>query len=97
MPSNHGPNETINVTMTAENDPVGTVQTVKCCCGKACKGVKGLEMHQRRFRILEGLNEDPLEFENQIQRLTAHWMIQNQIDTWICPVTNRISPLQYPV
>ena len=63
MPSNHGPKETLNVTMTAENDPTSIVQTVKCCCGKACKGAKGLKMHQRRRRILEGLSKDPLEIE----------------------------------
>ena len=61
MPSTHGPKETINVTMTAENDNASIVQTVKCCCGKACKGVRGLKMHQRRRRILRRLSEDPLE------------------------------------
>jgi len=45
-------------------DPANIVETVKCCCGKACKGAKGLKMHQRRWRILEGLNEDPLEIDN---------------------------------
>ena len=64
MPSSHGPNDTINITMPAGKNPANIVETVKCCCGKACKGAKGLKMHQRRCRILEGLNEDPLEIGN---------------------------------
>ena len=50
--------------MDVEKDPTNIVETVKCCCGKACKGVKGLKMHQRRCRVLEGLNDDPLEIDN---------------------------------
>ena len=64
MPSSHGPNDTINITMPAGKDPANIVETVKCCCGKACKGAKGLKMHQRRCRVLKGLNVDPLEIGN---------------------------------
>ena len=50
--------------MPAGKDPANIVETVKCFCGKACKGAKGLKMHQRRCRIVERLNEDPLEIGN---------------------------------
>ena len=50
--------------MPAGKDPANIVETVECCCGKAYKGAKGLKMHQRRCRILEGLNEDPLDSGN---------------------------------
>ena len=37
---------------------------VKCSCGKECKGVKGLKMHQRRCRVIEDMDEDKRsEFE----------------------------------
>ena len=31
---------------------------VKCSCGKECKGVKGLKMHQRCCRVIEDMDED---------------------------------------
>jgi len=64
MPINLGHNAAINTTMIDEKDPTNIVNTVKCCWGKSCKGVKGLKMHQRRCRILEGLSKDELGFEN---------------------------------
>ena len=29
--------------------------SVKCCCGKVCKGIRGLKTHQRRCRVIVGL------------------------------------------
>ena len=29
-----------------------------CCCGKSCKGVKGLKMHQRSCRVFNGLDDN---------------------------------------
>ena len=31
---------------------------ITCCCGKSCKGVKGLKMHQRSCRVFNGLDEN---------------------------------------
>ena len=64
MPCNHGPNKALNGTMDVEKDPTDIVETVKFCCGKACKSVNGFKMHQRGCRVLEGLNYDPLEIDN---------------------------------
>ena len=37
----------------------------KCSCGKECKGMKGLKMHQRRCRVLENMEVSrPSELEN---------------------------------
>ena len=30
---------------------------VKCCCGRLCKGNRGLKMHQRSCRVVLGLND----------------------------------------
>ena len=64
MPINLGRNAAISTMMVDEKDPTNIVETVKCCCGKSCKEVKGLKMHQRGCRIVEGLSEDQLGFEN---------------------------------
>ena len=63
-PINLGPKSTIYTASPKDKDSANIVQMVKCCCGKTCKGVKGLKMHQRRCRTLEGLSEDSLRFEN---------------------------------
>ncbi len=34
---------------------------VKCCCGKVCKGARGLKAHQRSCRVILRLNEELLE------------------------------------
>ena len=31
---------------------------IKCCCGKVCKGARGLKMHQRSCRVILGLNNE---------------------------------------
>ena len=64
MPSSHGPIDTINITIPGGKDAANIDETVECCCGRAYKGAKGLKMHQRGCRILEGLSKDPLEIEN---------------------------------
>ena len=34
------------------------VDSVKCCCGKKCKGLRGLKSHQRSCQVTKGLNEE---------------------------------------
>ncbi len=34
---------------------------IKCCCGKICKGTRGIKMHQRSCRVILGLNSELLE------------------------------------
>ncbi len=31
---------------------------IKCCCGKVCKGARGLKMHQRSCRVIHGLDSE---------------------------------------
>ena len=33
----------------------------KCCCGKVCKGARGLKMHQRSCWVIMGLNNELLQ------------------------------------
>ena len=35
--------------------------TVECSCGKKCKGIRGLKIHQRSCRVLQGLNDNLLQ------------------------------------
>ena len=38
-------------------DASSRVCLVKCCCGRLCKGNRGLKMHQRSCRVVLGLND----------------------------------------
>ena len=33
------------------------VASIRCCCGKSCKGIKGLRIHQRSCKIVNSLGE----------------------------------------
>ena len=48
---------------------------VKCCCGKICKGARGLKMHQRSCRVVHGLDTE----------LYADIEEQSNVDTPIIP------------
>ena len=37
---------------------IDSSSTIKCCCGKLCKGKRGLKMHQRSCRVINGLNKE---------------------------------------
>ena len=42
---------------------------IKCCCGKICNGQKGLKMHQRSCRVIQGLGDisfDDINVSNEI-------------------------------
>ena len=45
-------------TMQSPNVPILSRTVVKCCCGKICKGTRGLKMHQRSCQVLHGLNDE---------------------------------------
>ena len=39
--------------------PPSSYKALKCCCGKVCKGARGLKMHQQRScRVIDGMEEE---------------------------------------
>ena len=38
---------------------------ITCCCGKSCKGVKGLKVHLRSCRVFNGLDENLTDMERE--------------------------------
>ena len=45
----------------AINSPTVVISSrhvIKCCCGKVCKGARGLKMHQRSCRVIHDLNTE---------------------------------------
>ena len=60
MPNNFGSNNTRNSMANDDADLGSEINIIKCLCGKMCKGLKGLKMHQRRCRVIEGLSEDQM-------------------------------------
>ena len=47
-------NQSINV-LHEDQAPIKITTGIKSCCGKVCKGIRGLKMHQRSCKIMEGL------------------------------------------
>ena len=64
MPNNVGSNNTRNSMANDDADLGSEINVIKCSCGKMCNSVKGLKMHQRRCRVIEGLSEDQVAVGN---------------------------------
>ena len=43
------------------SETVSSKTVIKCCCGKICKGARGLKMHQQSCQVIHGLNNELLE------------------------------------
>ena len=50
----------INEAATRNQVRISNVDHVECCCGKKCKGVRGLKAHQRSCRFIKGMCSDLL-------------------------------------
>ena len=53
-----------NATSSSANnnfEHICNTSAVRCSYGKSCKGVRGLKMHQRSCRIIQGLQSETLE------------------------------------
>ena len=46
---------TINIQRNATSENPSNCSHIKCSCGKVCKGIRGLKMHQRSFRVINDL------------------------------------------
>ena len=44
--------------MNSPNVIISSQTVIKCCCGKTCKGARGLKMHQRSCRVINGLDSE---------------------------------------
>ena len=60
---------------------IANSQEIACCCGKKCKGMKGLKMHQRSCRTLHGLNDNltakhrRIFWNTQKNQMCSRWMV----------------------
>ena len=51
--------------ITGKDSPVCSIDIarIKCCCGKSCKGIKGLRIHQRSCKLVHNLGEEESTIE----------------------------------
>ena len=47
-----------NIPIIENQTRTNYIDSVKCCCGKKCKGLRGLKSHQRSCRVIKCLNEE---------------------------------------
>ena len=55
-----GPNGAINMPLIDNGIEPPANSQVKCCCGRICKGIKGLKLHQRSCRLITGFDKEEL-------------------------------------
>ena len=67
---------------------------IKCCCGKICKGNRGLKMHQRSCRVIQGLNNELCaDLEEQITDNNTDTAVDEELNT----ISNRVNIEEIPV
>ena len=55
---------------------------IKCCCGKICKGARGLKMHQRSCHVIHSLNNELCaDLEEQITDADNNAQMNDEIST----------------
>ena len=60
------------------NVPLSSRMVVKCCCGKICKGARGLKMHQRSCQVIHSLNDELCaDLEEQITNDNTNNILEN--------------------
>ena len=60
------------------NVPLSSRMVVKCCCGKICKGARGLKMHQRSCQVVHSLNDELCaDLEEQITNDNTNNILEN--------------------
>ena len=65
--------------MQSPNVPVSSRTVVKCCCGKICKGARGLKIHQRSCQVIHGLNDELCaDLEEQITTDNSENISENE-------------------
>ena len=62
--------------------------SVKCCCGKMCKGIRGLKMHQRTCRVVKDLTDETFDFVEE--NLTGSYNNDNYNEDMDSSITNSI-------
>ena len=62
--------------------PVISCKAVKRCCGKVCKGARGLKMHQRSCRVIDNLED---ELQQQMAEACDDHSNEENVDQAISP------------
>ena len=77
---NHGNDRVSDSFNTVNLDPNEIVNNDwgKCICGKKCKGLRGLKVHQRSCRAITSLNNDNIVIDNTEQdAIENHFVTKN--------------------
>ena len=76
---------------------ISNTNDIKCCCGKSCKGTRGLKMHQRNCRVIHGLNDELLaDLEEQSTKDSANTSVYSTAED-TDNMANNIKNQSFPV
>lgn len=80
--------------MNSPNIAIASRSVIKCCCGKICKGMRGVKMHQRSCRVILGLNNELCtDLEEQIDDNSANIPTDDQSNTSVAVDNEESSPI----
>ena len=68
-------------------------KVVKCCCGKVCKGARGLKMHQRSCRVIDGMEE---ELQQHIQDVLNEQACEEEVESIVDTISSQKSEETFP-
>ena len=97
--SNHATSHGINVepVISTPTTSVSKKSGIKCCCGKICKGARGIKMHQRSCQVILGLNNELLRDMFDQEERCSDIYTDNQDDISNSPVQSDDNEnAQYP-
>ena len=74
----NGPNGAINIALIDTGIDSNSRSQLKCCCGKVCKNMRGLKLHQRSCRITKDFDDTEL-FEEIFEDSNSDEDLNNDI------------------
>ena len=63
---------------------------VQCCCGKKCKGLRGLKSHQRSCHTIRGLNGNLVNELQAIDCIESETLVENALSMTTQPFDNTV-------
>ena len=82
-------NNTVFPIINLNNRKSSNVDNVKCCYGKQCKVLRGLQPHQKSCKVIEGLNSEMVFTNNDPEQIK---IINKIMDDLSCNESPELKP-----
>ena len=90
MPFRNSERNSVNERITLRQRTQVNENHVPCCCGKKCKGLRGLKNHQRSCRTIRGLNGNLFNELQVIDCIESETLVENALSVTTQPSDNSV-------